>query len=156
MLREVAQTVNAFKMSDEAIKTDTYALSDQVGYNLRRVNQRHVAIFARHVDGLTPTQFAALARLAECGALSQNKLGRLTAMDSATIKGVVERLRTKGLVTSRADQADQRLRLINLTQAGREAFVVAREQALAARAETVAPLTADETPTLETLLAKLV
>ena len=71
---------------------DQYSLKAQVGFNLRRANQRHVAIFARHVDGLTPTQFAALAKLHELGSLSQNKLGRLTAMDSATIKGVVERL----------------------------------------------------------------
>ncbi|MEJ6405087.1 MarR family winged helix-turn-helix transcriptional regulator [Yoonia sp. 2307UL14-13] len=143
-------------MSDDVLKTDAYDLSDQVGFNLRRVNQRHVAIFAKHVDGLTPMQFAALARLSECGAVSQNKLGRLTAMDSATIKGVVERLRIKGLVTSRPDQVDQRLHLIDLTPDGKNAFVIARAQALAARAETVAPLTADETRTLEALLAKLV
>ncbi|MEM6887097.1 MAG: MarR family transcriptional regulator [Pseudomonadota bacterium] len=143
-------------MADDTLKSEPYELSGQVGYNLRRANQRHVAIFAKHVDGLTPTQFAALARLAECGALSQNKLGRLTAMDSATIKGVVERLRAKGLVASRTDQSDQRLRLVHLTEDGHEAFRIARAQALAARAETVAPLTQSETGMLEALLAKLI
>ncbi len=133
-----------------------YSLSDQVGYNLRRANQRHVAIFARHVEGLTPTQFAALARLHEQGGLSQNLLGRMTAMDSATIKGVVERLRAKGLVISRADQTDQRLRLVDLTTAGRTAFEAARDQALAARAETVEPLSAEEVAVFEALLARLV
>lgn len=133
-----------------------YQLSAQVGYNLRRANQRHVAIFAKHVAGLTPTQFAALARLYECGALSQNKLGRLTAMDSATIKGVVERLRAKGLVTSRADQSDQRLRLVELTRAGEETFVRAEKQAQNARLETVERLTPEETAVFEALLAKLV
>ncbi len=133
-----------------------YSLSDQVGYNLRRANQRHVAIFTRHVEGLTPTQFAALARLHEQGGLSQNLLGRMTAMDSATIKGVVERLRAKGLVTSRQDKTDQRLRLIDLTDAGRAAFEVARDQALAARAETLEPLNAEEVAVFEALLARLV
>lgn len=155
MLREAVQTVNAFEMADDGQKTKAYDLSGQLGYTLRRANQRHVAIFAKHVAGLTPTQFAALARLAECGALSQNKLGRLTAMDSATIKGVVERLRAKALVTSRTDQSDQRLRLIELTETGHAAFAVAQQHALAARAETVAPLSDEETAQLEALLAKL-
>lgn len=134
----------------------SYSLSEQVGYNLRRANQRHVAIFARHVDGLTPTQFAALARLHQQGGLSQNLLGRMTAMDSATIKGVVERLRAKGLVISLPDQTDQRLRLVDLTDAGRAAFKAARNQALAARAETLEPLSPEEVATFEALLARLV
>ena len=143
-------------MAETDTPDDTYQLSTQVGFNLRRANQRHVAIFARHVEGLTPTQFAALARLFERGALSQNKLGRLTAMDSATIKGVVERLKTKGLVTSRPDLNDQRLRLVELTPEGRDQFARAEEQALAARAETVSPLNAEEAALFEALLAKLV
>ena len=143
-------------MDNKTPGADAYQLSTQVGYNLRRANQRHLAIFAQHVEGLTPTQFAALARLCECGRLSQNKLGRLTAMDSATIKGVVERLKVKNLVASRADLTDQRLRLVELTDHGRETFARAQVQAFAARQETVAPLTDEETTTLEAILAKLV
>lgn len=135
---------------------DDYQLSDQVGFNLRRANQRHVAIFAKNVDGLTPTQFATLARLFENGALSQNKLGRLTAMDSATIKGVVERLRSKDLVTSRPDLTDQRLRLVELTSHGKSVYHTALAQALQARTDTMAPLTDAEAKTFEALLAKLV
>lgn len=133
-----------------------YQLSEQVGFNLRRANQRHVSIFARHVEGLTPTQFAALARLYESGALSQNHLGRLTAMDSATIKGVVGRLRGKGLVSSRPDQNDQRLRLVELTGAGREMFERAEAQAQEARRETLEGLAPEEVAEFERLLAKLV
>ena len=133
-----------------------YRLSDQVGFNLRRANQRHVSIFARHVEDLTPTQFAALARLYEKDAISQNLLGRLTAMDSATIKGVVERLNAKGLVSSSTDPNDRRLRRVELTKAGRKRFETALEHAMAAREETLDPLTEDEAALLEGLLAKLV
>ena len=133
-----------------------YRLTDQVGYNLRRANQRHVAIFAAHVEGLTPTQFAALARLFELGALSQNHLGRLTAMDSATIKGVVERLAGKGLVSLRADPDDRRLRQVDLTGKGREVFARAHKGAMAARRDTLEPLSADEATMFEALLSKLV
>ncbi len=143
-------------MSEKLSSADHYALSTQVGFNLRRANQRHVAIFARHVEGLTPTQFAALARIYERGALSQNKLGRLTAMDSATIKGVVERLKTKGLVESRPDLTDQRLRLVELTAIGKETFERAQVEAQNARDETVEPLTPDEIALFESILAKLV
>lgn len=141
---------------DADADADGYQLSDQVGYNLRRAHQRHVAIFSRSLGDLTPMQFAAMARLFECGALSQNKLGRLTAMDSATIKGVVERLRGKGYVASRPDQADQRLRLVELTDAGRARFETAHAQALSAGAETLAPLSSAEASTLARLLVKLV
>jgi len=43
-----------------------YVLDDQVGYLLRVALQRHTAIFTtRMIEGLTQTQFAALAMLAE-------------------------------------------------------------------------------------------
>ena len=156
MLRHMPQPVNKIGMTRKAISADAYQLTDQVGFNLRRANQRHIAIFARHVVGLTATQFAALARLYEYGALSQNRLGRLTAMDSATIKGVVERLDGKGLVTSRPDPNDLRLRVVELTTAGRSSFEVAQAQALEARAETLAAITEEEVEVFEAILAKLV
>lgn len=156
MLREAAQTVNNLDMANDTPDATDYQLTDQVGFNLRRANQRHVAIFTRHVDGLTPTQFAALARLYEFGAISQNRLGRLTAMDSATIKGVVERLRAKELVTSRPDLTDGRLRLVELSALGRQTFERAEVQAQAARHETVNGLSAQEAKLFEALLAKLV
>lgn len=151
MLRRNPQAVNKSGMAAPS----KYQLSDQVGFNLRRANQRHVAIFAAHVDGLTPTQFATLARLYEKGAISQNLLGRLTAMDSATIKGVVERLRAKGFVKSGPDPDDRRLRRVELTAAGRAAFEAAHPSALKARAETLAPLSEAEARTFEALLDKL-
>ena len=141
---------------DKTAPAPDYALSEQVGFNLRRANQRHVAIFAKHVEDLTPTQFAALAKLHETGAVSQNRLGRLTAMDSATVKGVVERLRDKGHVRSRPDPNDQRLRLVELTDGGRAAFARALPQALSAREETLEGLAPGEVILFETLLQKLV
>lgn len=142
-------------MADETRSHD-YQLNAQVGFNLRRANQRHVAIFQKHVDGLTPTQFAAMARVHELGPLSQNRLGRLTAMDSATIKGVVERLLAKKLVALNPDPDDKRLRLVSLTPEGEALLHVATDQALAARVETLGALTEAEAAQLEVLLAKLV
>ena len=85
----------------------SYILDEQIGFILRQVWQRHAAIFARDIGiNLTPTQWAALAKLNETGPCSQNQLGRLTAMDVATIKGVIDRLTTRGLTETSPDPED--------------------------------------------------
>lgn len=97
-----------------------YRLDDQIGFILRQANQRYAALFANGIgNGLTPTQWAALVRLGETGPCPQNQLGRLTAMDAATIKGVVERLDKRGLIQRSADPDDGRRLLVSLSPAGR-------------------------------------
>ena len=50
-----------------------YILDEQIGFILRQVSQRHASIFARDIGiNLTPTQWAALAKLNETGPCSQN------------------------------------------------------------------------------------
>ncbi len=132
-----------------------YRLDDQIGYVLRRVTQRHLAIFAAAIPEVTTTQFAVMARLAEVGPLSQNHLGRATAMDAATIKGVVDRLAKLGFVETAADPEDRRRLTVSLTRSG-AAIVAARvSTALQVSGETLAPLTADESRTLMALLLRL-
>jgi DNA-binding MarR family transcriptional regulator len=132
-----------------------YRLDDQIGYVLRRVTQRHLAIFAASIPEVTTTQFAVLARLIEIGPQSQNHLGRETAMDAATIKGVVDRLAKLGYVATSADPADRRRLTVSLTEAGERLFADRAATALAVTAETVAPLTADEARQLKDLLLRL-
>ncbi len=132
-----------------------YVLDDQIGYLLRRVTQRHLAIFAKMIPEVTTTQFAVLARLAELGPQSQNALGRETAMDAATIKGVVDRLVRQGLVATAPDLADRRRITVALSPEGRVLFEQLAPQALAVTTETLAPLSADEAAVLERLLARL-
>ena len=118
--------------------------------------QRHTAIFmSRMVEGLTQTQFAALAKLFEVGPCSQNHLGRLIYLDAATVKGVVDRLRARGLVTTSADRADRRLRAVALTDAGLRVTKAAMLVAAEITAETLTPLTAEEQRTIVRLLKKL-
>ena len=133
-----------------------YVLEEQVGFILRQVWQRHAAIFAREIGAnLTPTQWAALAKLTETGPCSQNQLGRLTAMDVATIKGVIDRLTARGLTETSADPEDGRRLLVSLTRAGQRLAEKAGANALAITRETLAPLDARERETLVGLLAKL-
>lgn len=132
-----------------------YVLDDQIGFVLRRVTQRHLAIFADAIPEVTTTQFAALAKLSELGPLSQNHLGRVTAMDAATIKGVVDRLRRQGLIQTSADPGDRRRLTVALTLAGERLIARIKTVAHAVTASTVAPLTDEEARTLMALLLKL-
>jgi DNA-binding MarR family transcriptional regulator len=132
-----------------------YRLQDQVGFVLRKAHQRHVAIFAGKIADLTPPQFAALAKLADVGETSQNQLGSLIAMDAATVKGVIDRLKARGLVELTRHDVDKRRLLVSLTAEGRE--TVDRLIPLAERisAETLAPLSPKEAATLLRLLNKI-
>lgn len=133
-----------------------YVLEEQIGFLLRLATQRHAVIFQSMAPGnLTPTQFAALVRLAQSGDCSQNELGRRTAMDVATIKGVVDRLKAKGMVTATSDPDDKRRSILCISPeyraAVRELFDVGRDISIA----TLAPLTAAESRTFLRLLKKL-
>jgi MarR family transcriptional regulator, lower aerobic nicotinate degradation pathway regulator len=133
-----------------------YVLDEQIGFILRQVWQRHAAIFAREIGvSLTSPQWAVLSKLAETGPCSQNQLGRLTAMDVATIKGVIDRLTARGLTETSADPQDGRRLLVSLTRAGQQIAEKAAPNALAITRETLAPLDARERETLVALLGKL-
>lgn len=134
----------------------TYVLDEQVGFILRQASQRHAVLFAARMGAeITPTQWAALAKLHEVGPTSQNRLGRMTAMDVATIKGVVDRLMKRGFVHSMADEADARRRFLALSDEGR-AFVAANlSVAREITRETLAPLTEHEQAAFVILLEKL-
>jgi len=140
---------------------DTYILDDQVGFILRQVSQRHATIFADlmaeggSTEGLTPTQFAAIAKLYQVEDCSQNQLGRMTAMDAATIKGVVGRLAKRGLVETWKDAGDARRLRVRLSNKGAELATEAVRRAFAITAETLSPLSAAESATLLRLLRKM-
>lgn len=122
---------------------------------LRRINQRHLAIFSEIIPGLTPTQFAVLAKLFELGSLSQNALGRETAMDAATIKGVVDRLVRRDLLSTSRDKNDRRRIVVALSDLGRKTYLDAEASAQKISAETLSPLDAENQAVLLDLLRKL-
>jgi MarR family transcriptional regulator, lower aerobic nicotinate degradation pathway regulator len=133
-----------------------YKLEDQVGFIIRKVSQKHAAIFLKHMPGeVTPTQWAALVKIAELKSASQNQLGRETAMDVATIKGVVDRLIRRKFVTTRADPNDNRKNLIEITIGGKSFIKMCRAIANLITEETLKKLTAGERQILIELLRKL-
>ena len=134
---------------------DEYRLQDQIGFVLRKAHQRHLAIFASRIADLTPPQFAALAKLADVGETSQNQLGSLIAMDAATVKGVIDRLKARGLVDLTKHDADKRRLMVSLTTEGRATVDRLIPLAQQITAETLAPLSRKEAATLLKLLSRI-
>lgn len=111
---------------EAALDATGFDLARHNAHLVRRAHQRATALFQRAFEGLgvTPPQFAILATLLHHGALSQIALGRLTAVDTATLSTMLRRLTEMGHVHRRAFEEDQRVNLVDLTDAG-AAFTLA-------------------------------
>jgi DNA-binding MarR family transcriptional regulator len=134
-----------------------YVLEEQIGHILRRAHQRATSIFVGNFAAhqLTPTQFATLAKIADEGEVSQNRLGRLTAMDPATMKGVIGRLQDRGLIRRSHDPSDRRRTLWRLTPEGEALLAASIADGKRTTTETLAPLSPEERATLLDLLRRL-
>ena len=138
-------------------KPPAYVLDDQIGFILRLAYQKHAVLFLEHLgDDMTPTQWAAIAKLHQIGGCSQNQLGRLTAMDAATIKGVADRLMKRGYIESSPSATDRRRVLITLTAEGRKIYEGRVRQAHKVSAATLARLSAGDRAVLLRLLKELI
>jgi DNA-binding MarR family transcriptional regulator len=148
---------SAKELAGKRVSPDgAYRLEQQVGYILRQASQRHAAIFAERIpEQLTATQFSTLVRLQEVGPCSQNKLGRLTSMDGATIKGVTDRLIQRGFVEAAVDPEDGRRRMLALTASGLDVVARAVPAAIEITAQTLEPLSDEEREQFVRLLKKL-
>jgi len=136
---------------------DAYRLDGSVGHLLRRAHQRYQSMFQEAAAGLglTGPQFAALVRLSEIGRATQNHLGRLAAMDSATVQGVVRRLIDRGLIRTAADPMDRRMRVLTITPEGAALLPDAQAAGERANEALMASLTPRERASLVALLRRL-
>ena len=134
-----------------------YVLEDQVGHLLRRAHQRHAAIFQEMIGDpqLTPLQFAALVKLDDLGEVSQNELGRRTAMDAATMQGVIKRLLARGLIDRKPDPEDRRRVVLSLTVRGGALIAAAMPNGHAITDETLGDLSEAERRSFLSLLKRL-
>tara|TARA_Y100000814_G_C12287772_1_gene387338 strand:- start:487 stop:864 length:378 start_codon:yes stop_codon:yes gene_type:complete len=124
---------------------------------MRRANQRHAAIFFEGLNDqqLTAMQFAVLVKISDEEEVSQNRLGRLAAMDPATVQGVVRRLKERALIDARPDPDDRRRSLWRLSKAGKSLVIAAIPIAKQITERTLGPLSKSERNTFLALLRKL-
>jgi MarR family transcriptional regulator, lower aerobic nicotinate degradation pathway regulator len=141
-----------------ATSPDDYVVEDQIGHLLRRAHQRATAIFLAELGekfSVTPTQYAALVKLHDLGEISQNQLGRLTAMDPATIQGVIKRLEERRLIERSGDPEDRRRTTLRLSPEGETLVVAMIPYGVRVSEATLAPLDAAEREALLALLRRL-
>lgn len=145
-------------MTKNSTSERKYRVEEAAGHVIRKVHQRATSIFLDVMSevGLTPTQFAAVAKLLDEGELSQNHLGRLTAMDPATTQGVIRRLVERGLVDRQADKGDKRRSILRLTPEGAEVAERAVALGFTVTDRVLEPLNTRDRERVMTLLARLV
>lgn len=97
-----------------------YHFSDQVGHQLRRAYQRHVAIFQQMIPDshLTSAQFVVMCAVLEQTACSLTDIVKVTAIDQATVRDIVKRLKARKLLVVEHDLSDKRKVLVALTEQG--------------------------------------
>jgi len=106
--------------------------------------------------GLSLAKLAALHRLSEAGdSLPLGQLAERLSCVKSNVTQLVDRLEADGLVSRTSDLNDKRSRLAVLTGAGRTAYEKGRQIREQAERELFGALTASESATLQTLLAKL-
>lgn len=110
-------------MSSSHSPEHAYTFSEQVGHLLRKAYQRHMAIFQQNVGDsqLTAVQFITLCAVRDNGPSSLTELVAVTAVDQATIRGIVERLKARELISLGHDAQDKRKVIVHLSEAGRAA-----------------------------------
>lgn len=106
-------------------------------------------------SGLGTTDFAILEALLHKGPMPVNTIGKKLLLTSGSITTAVDRLVAKGYVARNDDPDDRRVRVVELTEAGRAVIVpaFARHEQDLERIASV--LTAAERTTLVNLLRKL-
>lgn len=134
-----------------------YVFTEQVGYLLRRAYQRHLAIFQGNaaIEGLTAVQFSTLCALDDGVSRSQVELVKATGVDQATIRGIVERLKARDLISLSKDPGDGRKVIITITEAGREALTAMTPCAIRSSEDTLGPLNPAERLALLHTLRKI-
>jgi len=105
--------------------------------------------------GLCMTDFTTLEVLLHKGPLPVNVIGEKVQLTSGSITTAVDRLEKKGLVERQFSQTDRRIRLVNLTPAGRQLIEGVFETHQQALEVATSGLSEEEKQTLVKLLKKL-
>lgn len=107
--------------------------------------------------GLTVTQLNLLLSLYDSpdGELSLKQLEQIMHVAQSTTAGIVLRLEQKSLLESVPDPADKRIKLVRLTEAGKQCCIEMETQIDVAEAKLLRGLDENETRTLHDLLIRM-
>jgi DNA-binding MarR family transcriptional regulator len=133
-------------------------LHEHTGHLIRRLHQISVAFFldtARR-EGLTPTQYAALAAIGAMPGIDQATMAGLAALDRSTAGSVLAKLARRGLVSRRARRGDQRSFELALTARGRRVLAALQPRLVRTNVAILSPLSVAERRAFIALMARIV
>lgn len=106
-------------------------------------------------SSLTPSQFGVLETLYHLGPLCQREIAEKLLASSGNVTHVVDNLEKQGWVIRERDEADRRMVIVSLTDAGREHISGMLPAHVAAIADMMDALEPDEQEALAALCKKL-
>jgi MarR family transcriptional regulator, lower aerobic nicotinate degradation pathway regulator len=117
-------------------------LQERPGFLIRRLHQIHVALFMEECAGesITPVQYSILSALDQIGTGEQIVLSRSVGLDTTNVADVVARLERQRLVRRQVSPRDRRMKVVSLTDKGRELLRRIDAGAARAHARTLAAL----------------
>ncbi|MDR2327504.1 MAG: MarR family transcriptional regulator [Acidovorax sp.] len=133
-------------------------LENYPGYHIRRLQQIAVAVFMEETEefGVTPVQYAALSAVLRQPGIDQRTLARNIGFDTSTIGCVIDRLEARGLMLRSTSPSDRRVRLLTLTDEGRELLQLAEPSVLRAQRRMLEPLPDDKRALFMEMLSLLI
>ena len=132
-------------------------LTRHTGFLIRKFYQKNQAIWQQLCKDaqMTSVQYAVLTVLQHSGPSSLTEIGRQAAMDPATTRGVVERLRLRGMISLDSDSKDRRKVIVKILSPG-SSFLRTMDPVMPQVTDaTLQPLNAAERLALQFLLLKV-
>ena len=128
------------------------------GHLIRRLQQIAVALFVMECEALdlTPIQYASLTAIREVPDLDATRLSSLVALDRATLAKVIERLEAKGWILRTSSPRDKRVKLLRITQKGRNVLAAAEPGVRRCQRRILAPLAEENRQSFMRMLERLV
>jgi DNA-binding MarR family transcriptional regulator len=133
-------------------------LEDLPGHYIRRLQQIAVGIFLDETAdvNLTPVQFALLFAASKQAGLDQRTLAGRIGLDTSTIGAVVDRLESRELIERKVSPDDKRVRLLNVTPAGKKLLQGVMPAMLRAQNRILAPLPQADRSTFMAMVKRIV
>jgi DNA-binding MarR family transcriptional regulator len=152
--RPLAQSLQAARRTTET----AIELEEFPGHQIRRIQQIAVAIFLQETEayGITPVQCAAMITAGKGSGMDQRTLARTIGFDTSTIADVIDRLEARELLRRSKSALDARVRLITLTEKGRELLEHLMPSVMRAQRRMLAPLSRAERAEFMRMLSKVV
>jgi DNA-binding MarR family transcriptional regulator len=132
-------------------------LDKNPGFLFRRMQQVSVSLFLdrlREFD-ITPLQYTILRIIREQPGIDQISVASRAVLDASTVKDIVARLESKGLLKRKTGEQDRRTRSMSLTRAGDKLLAAVEQEVRQAQKELLAPLSRRDQSTLMRLLRTL-